>query len=172
MPGFEELEAVAPIDILRRAGVDVTVAGLDDPVPTGRNGIRIATDAPLADVAARVFDAVVLPGGPGVARLRASPEVLGLVQRQAAAGRWVAAICAAPLVLHDAGVLAGRRFTCHPSAARELAGADAASAVVEDGNIVTSRGAGTAVLFGLALAARLTTSERAAEVAASICHPA
>jgi 4-methyl-5(b-hydroxyethyl)-thiazole monophosphate biosynthesis len=168
--GFEEIEAVTPVDVLRRGGVEVTVAGLAPGIHvTGRSGITLHADTPIAAVESAEFDAVVLAGGPGVARLRADPRVVALARRHHAAGRWVAAICAAPLVLHDAGLLAGRQYTAHPSTAAELTAIRAGERVVEDGRIITSRGAGTALDFGLHLVARLVSPAKAAEVAQAIC---
>ncbi len=168
--GFEELEAVAPIDLLRRAGATVTTAALGDGIHvTGRGGVTVHADTTLAAVAALPFDCLFLPGGPGVAALRADPRVLELVRRHAAADRWLAAICAAPAVLHDAGLLAGRRYTAHFSVAAELPAILAAERVVADGRILTSRGAGTAVDFALLLVAKLFSAEKAAEIARSVC---
>ena len=170
--GFEELEAAAPIDVLRRAGVTVTVAalGLNRRV-TGRNAMVFEADCLLADLPspAPAADALMLPGGPGVARLRADPRVLALVLQHHEAGAWLAAICAAPTVLHDAGLLAGRRYTAHPSVANELTAILAAERTVTDGKILTSRGAGTALDFGLALVAHLTTPATAADIHRAIC---
>jgi 4-methyl-5(b-hydroxyethyl)-thiazole monophosphate biosynthesis len=161
--GFEEMEAVAPIDILRRAKAEVTVAALGAGIHvTGRNGIVVHADTTLDAVLSgdpRDYDCLLLPGGPGVA----------LVLRQNAAGRLLAAICAAPLVLADAGVLDGRRFTAHFSTAAELPRYLPGERTVEDGNILTSRGAGTAADFGLLLVERLFGRDLAREIAASIC---
>jgi protein deglycase len=168
--GFEEIEATAPIDLLRRAGVEVTVAALGEGIHvTGRNGLTMHADTTLAAVETREFDCLFLPGGPGVAHLRADPRVRPLVLRQQAAGRWLAAICAAPAVLHDAGLLAGRRYTAHFSVAKELPAILADERVVADGNLLTSRGAGTAIDFGLLLVAKLVSPAKAGEVAQSIC---
>ncbi|MEN9662552.1 MAG: hypothetical protein RL324_1501 [Verrucomicrobiota bacterium] len=168
--GFEEIEAVTPIDLLRRAGVEVTIAALAPGIHvTGRGGLTLHADTPLAAVEHADFDCVFLPGGPGVKLLRADPRVAAIVRRHAAAGRWLAAICAAPLVLHDAGLLAGRKYTAHPSTAAELTALRADERVVEDGRLITSRGAGTAVDFGLFLVARLVSAAQSAEVARSIC---
>lgn len=169
--GFEELEAIAPIDVLRRAGCAVTLAALGPGIHvTGRNGITVHADTPLAALPADAgpFDCLLLPGGPGVQHLRASPLVRELVARHHAAGKLLAAICAAPAVLHDAGLLAGRRYTAHPSVAAELTAILAEERVVRDGHLLTSRGAGTALDFGLALVAALVSPEKAAEIAASI----
>jgi 4-methyl-5(b-hydroxyethyl)-thiazole monophosphate biosynthesis len=167
---FEEAEAIVPVDILRRAGAEVTLASLGEGIHvTGRNGITVHADTPLAALAAREFGCLLLPGGPGVAQLRSDPRVRPLLLRHAAADRWLAAICAAPLVLHDAGLLSGRRYTAHFSAAGELPGILAAERIVTDGRILTSRGAGTAQDFGLLLVERLFSRAAAAEVARSIC---
>ena len=170
MPGFEELEAAAPIDLLRRAGVHVTVAALGPELNvTGRSGLTWIAETTLAAVQARPFDLIFLPGGPGVKNLRADPRVVALVKAQVAAGRPVAAICAAPTVLLDAGLLAGRRYTAFPGCADELPHILSDQPVVEDGAVITSRGAGTSVEFGLALVARLVSPARAAEIRQSIC---
>ena len=169
--GFEELEAVAPIDLLRRAGCAVTVAALGPTRRvTGRNALVLEADALLSELpaGAPACDCLLLPGGPGVQHLRASAAVRELVVRHRAAGAWLAAICAAPAVLHDAGLLAGRRYTAHPSVAGALHAILGDERVVLDGRILTSRGAGTAVDFGLALVAALVSPEKSAEIAASI----
>ncbi|AKC83280.1 glutamine amidotransferase [Verrucomicrobia bacterium IMCC26134] len=170
--GFEELEAVAPIDVLRRAGVSVTVAALgSDRRVTGRNAMVMEADCLLAELPSPppTADALFLPGGPGVARLRADPRVRALVLQHHTAGAWIAAICAAPVVLHDAGLLAGRRYTAHPSVAGELTAILASERTVIDGKILTSRGAGTALDFGLALVAQLTSPATATEIHRAIC---
>lgn len=168
--GFEEIEALAPVDLLRRAGIGVTIASLNENRhATGRSGITAHADAALSAVMDKTFDLVFLPGGAGVKNLRADPRVGEIVRRQHAAGRWLAAICAAPTVLHDAGLLAGRRYTAHFSVSSELPAILAGERIVTDGRITTSRGAGTAVEFGLHLAALLTTEEKAQEIGKAIC---
>lgn len=168
--GFEEVEAVTPVDLLRRAGVTVTIASLDARLEvTGRNGMALLADVPLDVSAARNYDLVILPGGPGVKHLRADKRIAELVRAQAGRGGWVAAICAAPTVLKDAGLLAGRRYTAHHSVVDELPGLIESERVVVDGCIITSRGAGTALEFGLELVARLESPEAAEEVRKSIC---
>lgn len=169
--GFEELEAVAPIDLLRRAGCEVTVAALGaQRRVTGRNQISLEADTRLADLPADApaHDCLFLPGGPGVKLLRESAAVRALVARHEAAGKLLAAICAAPTVLHDAGLLADKRYTAHPSVANELPAILADERVVRDGRLLTSRGAGTAIDFGLALIAALVSSKKSAEIAAAI----
>ena len=168
--GFEEIEAVTPIDVLRRAGVEVTIASLAENFHvTGRCGIILHADVTLAAVKDRTFDLIFLPGGPGVINLRTDPRVVDLVQRQAAAGKWVSAICAAPSVLNAAGLLEGKRYTAPFSVAKELPEILADERVVVDGNLITSRGAGTALDFGLALVERLVSPEKAKDVAKAIC---
>jgi 4-methyl-5(b-hydroxyethyl)-thiazole monophosphate biosynthesis len=168
--GFEEVEAVTPIDLLRRAGAEVTVAALVDGMHvTSRGGLTMHTDTTLSVVATRDFDCVFLPGGPGVKHLRADSRVRDVILRHSKAGRWIAAICAAPTVLHDAGLLKGRRYTAHYSVANELPAILADQRVVVDDRLLTSRGAGTALDFGLLLVEKLFSAEKSAEVARSIC---
>lgn len=166
--GFEEMEAIAPIDLLRRAGMEVLVAGWVQPEITGRNGLRIIADVLYESVSGEEFDLIVLPGGPGHAALRADAGLLAHLQRHASAGRPLAAICAAPTVLHDAGLLKDHRYTGHFSIEEEI-GPLENSAVVSDRGIITSRGAGTATRFGLALIEHLKGVETAQQVAESIC---
>ena len=167
--GVEELEAVAPIDVLRRAGVQVTVASITGSRRiTGRNGIVLEADTVFADVT-ESFDAIVIPGGPGIKAVRAESKVIKTIQRHAKAGRLLAAICAAPTVLLDAGLLIDRRYTAHFGVSDELPDIIEDAPVVIDGNIVTSRGAGTALAFGLTLVELLESEFAADEVATSIC---
>lgn len=170
MNGFEEIEAIAPIDLLRRAGARVVVASLGpEPAVTGRCSVVVLAETTLAIAAQQSYDLVFLPGGPGVKHLRADPRLVPLVQAQVAAGKPVAAICAAPLVLHDAGLLAGRRYTAFPATANELPHILHDERVVEDGLLLTSRGAGTALDLGYTMVARLFSREKAAELRQSIC---
>jgi 4-methyl-5(b-hydroxyethyl)-thiazole monophosphate biosynthesis len=167
--GFEEIETVTPIDLLRRAGVEVTVAALAEGIHvTGRSGLTLHADTTLAAVEGQSYDCVFLPGGPGVSRLRADPRVGALVQRHHAAGKWIAAICAAPTVLKDAGILPPR-YTAHFSVNNELAAILADQRTVTDGRILTSRGAGTALDFGLLLVEKLLSPSKTIEVKQSIC---
>lgn len=167
-PQVEEVEALAPVDLLRRAGVDCTIAACaDQRQVTGRNGIVFVADMLLSEVIAELYDLVVVPGGPAVAQLRQDQRLLTLLRRCAAAGRVIAAICAAPLVLADAGLLEKRRYTGHFSIAETLPDLQDA-AVVRDGQLITSRGAGTAIAFGLALVEAVCGKAAAEAVAASI----
>jgi protein deglycase len=165
--GFEELETIAPVDLLRRAGVEVVLAALDDLDVVGRNGIRITADKRLVDVVDDAFNLLLLPGGPAVARMRADGRPASWVARFGSSGRIVAAICAAPLLVHDAGLLVGRRYTAFPSARAEIGGG-VDEPVVEDGFLITSRGAGTAVDFAFALVTRLCGPARSKAIAAEI----
>jgi 4-methyl-5(b-hydroxyethyl)-thiazole monophosphate biosynthesis len=167
--GFEEIEAVTPIDLLRRAGASVTVASIEEGIHvTGRSGLTLHADAILASVEGTSFDCIVLPGGPGVSRLRADPRVAAIVRAQDQRDGWIAAICAAPVVLKDAGVLGPRRHTAHFSVASELPGALLEERTVTDGRLVTSRGAGTALEFGLLLVEVLFSRGAAQDVARSV----
>jgi len=169
--GFEEIETLAPVDLLRRAGVEVVMATVGEGIHvTGRSGVTIHADALLAGLDESGFDALVLPGGPGVKGLRGSGHAVRLANAFDDAGKLVGAICAAPLILSDAGLLQGRRFTAHDSVWAELPLALGAEKVVVDGHLITSRGAGTAIEFGLALIEALVGTEAATAVAKSILH--
>ena len=170
--GFEETEAVAVVDVLRRAGLKVTTLALGPGPVTGSHGIALVPDAVIDEVDLRGFDAVVLPGGmPGTVNLMGDRRVLGLVQRLASDGRPVAAICAAPRVLAAAGVVEGLDVTSHPSVREMLPGAtvvDAPRVVVAHreggGAVLTSQGPGTALEFGLELVRQWVSAERAEEL--------
>jgi len=172
-PGFEELEAITVIDLLRRAGVDVTVAGLEQGPVTAARQTVIQPDTTLDAIDAQTtFDLIVLPGGlPGADNLRDSPAVIRLLTEQVAAGRRVAAICAAPKVLARAGLIAGKRITHFPGALtdQETASATVTGAAVEtDGLITTSRGPGTAMDFALSLIEQLEGPARREDVEQSM----
>lgn len=166
--GFEEIEALAPVDLLRRAAVECTVASCE---PTrmvrGRSGVRVEADVVIDELADRVFDCIIIPGGPGTAALRRDSRVLALLRAHRAENRLIGAICAAPTVLLEAGLLPGPRYTGHASIAAELPELEAQAVVVE-GDLVTSRGAGTAVAFGLALVEKLVGQDKRNQIAASI----
>ncbi|GAB4125247.1 MAG: DJ-1/PfpI family protein [Sideroxydans sp.] len=168
--GSEELEAVTLINILRRGGVTVIVAGLSAGPLRGSRGTVIVPDTTLDNVQQENFDLVVLPGGlPGTTHLRNDPRVITLLQRQHDAGKQVAAICAAPSVLAAAGLLRGKRATSYPTCLDEFPEVlQQNEAVVSDGNIVTSRGPGTAMDFALTLLERLAGPAKRAEVEASL----
>jgi 4-methyl-5(b-hydroxyethyl)-thiazole monophosphate biosynthesis len=165
--GFEEIEMVTPVDVMRRAGIDVVIASLNEGPVKGRSGLRIEADAVLGDLDVGSFDVLFLPGGPQVKALREDGRAALLAADFLEAGKPIAAICAAPLVLHDAGVLKWHRFTSHDSTWGELPEA-VDERVVVDNLIITSRGAGTALDFGLALVGVLAGDEAVAEVSAAI----
>lgn len=168
--GFEEIEAVTVIDVLRRADIDVLALGTASMQPTGAHGLAFQADGLLADHKSEAFDLVVLPGGmPGAEHLRDDQTVQALVKRQHAAGLPVAAICAAPIALGSAGVLEGRKATCYPGFEKGLHGATPCTErVVEDGHVTTSRGPGTSLEFALALVSRLVGKAKASELAAGM----
>lgn len=169
--GFEEIEGLAVVDILRRAGVEVRTIGIGGRRQVaGSHGIHVVADAVYEDVELGQLDGIVLPGGmPGTTHLKEHPGVVEAVREFARAGKLTAAICAAPSVLGHAGVLQGRRATCYPGVEGAMAGAVACGeAVVVDGNIITSRGMGTAIPFALALTAYLVGEEKAQEIGESI----
>lgn len=166
----EEIEALAPADILRRAGASVlTAAAGNSRRIVGRSGIPIEADTLLSDLGGEGFDAAVLPGGPGVFAAAADARLAGLLKKLEAEGALMCAICAAPAALGRAGIIAGRRCASHPSVAAELPTRDASASTVRDGSLITSQGAGTAVEFALEIASALFGAEKAAEVSESIC---
>jgi protein deglycase len=169
--GFEEIEAVTIIDVLRRAGVEVRVAGLAPGPVRGSHGITLATDCSLDEVDGAALRMLVLPGGmPGAKNLAQDARVLALVRALESSGRTVAAICAAPLVLAEARVLTGRQATAYPSFQDRLPGAEvlANARVVRSGPLVTSQGVGTALDFALELVAELVAPARAVELRAAL----
>lgn len=174
-PGFEEIEAVTVIDLLRRGGIAVTVAGLVEGTVRGSHDIGVSPDCTLDEALTRDYDMVVLPGGmPGADALQADARILALLGKMAREDRFTAAICAAPKVLAAAGLLDGRRATSYPGFL------DRASAkglilsgepVVQDGKVITSRGPGTAMDFALTLVARLQGAKRRDEVEERLQRP-
>ncbi|MEM7310187.1 MAG: DJ-1 family glyoxalase III [Planctomycetota bacterium] len=165
--GFEEMEAVCIIDVLRRADIEVLVAGLEPGPVRGAHGITLGVDLALDEVDAESLDAVALPGGmPGTLGLMEDERVLALLRRLHAAGRPTAAICAAPMVLEAAGLVDGVEVTSHPAVRHRLGAAQvlAAPRVVRSGNVWTSQGPGTAIEFALALVEELCGPEPAREL--------
>jgi 4-methyl-5(b-hydroxyethyl)-thiazole monophosphate biosynthesis len=170
-PGCEEIEAVTVVDILRRAGIEVITAGLEAGLVKASRGTVLVPDTELDQALRQEYDMVVLPGGmPGAEHLKNDPRIVALLQRMAATDRYVAAICAAPMALHAAGVLEGRRATSYPGVLDQLAGSHRyeKQAVVTDGKVVTSRGPGTAMDFALALVELLAGQARRENVEAGL----
>ena len=166
--GFEEIEMISVADILRRAGVEVWLISLDEHLPvSGAHAITVHTDFPFSAVT-DLADAIILPGGgPGTQKLMASTALHDRLHAHLNAGKQVAAICAAPMVLAKIGILKGRKACCFPGCEDNLVEGGAtinAYNVVTDGQITTSRGAGTASLFGLELARLLVGDDKATEV--------
>ncbi len=167
--GFEELEAVALCDVMRRGGIDVRLAYIEDEVHkelvTGANGITIKADTSINNVIVDDFDMMVLPGGWGGTYALAENARVQELLRQFKEKKLVGAMCAAPYALKKAGVL-GEKYTAYPGAVEEIdhPGYIDDQKVVEDGNIITSQGPGTAVCFGLAIVKRLVGEETAEQI--------
>jgi 4-methyl-5(b-hydroxyethyl)-thiazole monophosphate biosynthesis len=166
--GCEEVEAVTVVDLLRRAGIRVVTAGLDDRPVRASRGVVLIPDTTLNEVLGQDFDMIVLPGGqPGATNLAQDERVSGLLRRLAQAGKYTAAICAAPAVLARSGLLNGRRATSFPGSLdpHGVAGMQyVEDPVVIDGPVITSRGPGTAMDFALQLVELLAGEEKRAEV--------
>lgn len=165
--GFEETEAVVPLDLLRRAGVEVLSVGINGRVISGSHHIRIEADITLEEMDLTNMEMVIIPGGlGGVASLRACPAALEALRFGWENGKYVAAICAGPTVLADLGITEGRRATCYPGQEGGMRNAlvDRAAACVVDGKLITAASAGCAVGFGLALVEALKGSQTAADI--------
>ncbi|MDH4229828.1 MAG: DJ-1/PfpI family protein [Nitrospirota bacterium] len=153
--GFEEIEAVTVIDVLRRAGIEVVSAGLTDGPVKGSRGVTLVPDTAVHRILENDFDMVVLPGGlPGTTNLRLDKRIHDIVRRIHEKGGYVTAICAAPTIYAEMGFLEGRRATSHPSTRAEVtkkAGEYSDERVVVDGHFITSRAPGTAMEFAMKL---------------------
>jgi len=170
-PGCEELEAVTVVDILRRADVEVITAGLSSGPVRSSRGVVLVPDSALENVLQQDFDMIVLPGGmPGSAHLKNDARIQALLKRMAAAGCYTTAICAAPMALHAAGLLEGKRVTSFPGVLDALPGTHQylRDAVVVDGKVVTSRGPGTAMDFALTLVELLVGKDARTNVEAEL----
>lgn len=157
-PGFEEIEFSAPLDILRRLGFNVVTAGVQGTEVTGAHNLTVKTDTTLDLLDPTKLDGIILPGGPGSWILRDTPAVIDLIRTMNAAGKLVAAICAAPIALAKAGIIAGRPVSAYPDPAvfadlekSHVTGDE----VTVDGNIITAKGPAIALAFGYALGAWL-----------------
>lgn len=161
--GFEEMEAIAPMDLLRRAHIPAAFVGVNGKTVVGSHGIAIEADMTLAQMDLTQLDMIVLPGGlGGVASLRASKEAMDAVRFAWENGKYTAAICAGPTVLADLGITVGKRATCYPGCEERMGGAImVSSAAVTDGKLITGTSAGCAVPFGLALVAALRGQQAA-----------
>lgn len=163
--GFEETEAIEPIDILKRGGVDVVTVGVKDKTVTGSHGITIITDIGIEEVDPEKMELLMLPGGMGHEILDASNEVHGLINYAVANGLYIAAICAAPSILGKKMLLEGKKATCFPGYEKYLYGADVVSdKAVVDGKFITAKGAGAAADFGFEILTVLKSRETADKV--------
>jgi protein deglycase len=171
--GCEELEAVTIIDLLRRAGIGVVTAGLDDQPVRGSRGVMLVPDVTLDEAATQKFDMIALPGGAqGAENLNNDPRIHGLLKQLTETGRYTAAICAAPRVLASGGLLQGRRVTSFPGVLKSFEGFEySEDPVVQDGRLITSRGPGTAMDFALALIENLVGRDKRDEVEAALQRP-
>ncbi|MGB0334917.1 MAG: DJ-1 family glyoxalase III [Opitutales bacterium] len=171
-PGVEEMEAVAPIDLLSRAGVEVIQAAVGSNIEVlGRSGIKLLADSRLHEVIGQDFDAIILPGGPGIGELRQDPDICDLLKHQYESGRIIACICAAPLLLRDAGLITKLpEYTSHASTEAELPDRNTQT-VALSGNVITSQGAGTATRFSLKIVEQLCGRSEADKIAADIGYP-
>jgi 4-methyl-5(b-hydroxyethyl)-thiazole monophosphate biosynthesis len=174
-PGFEDLEAVTLIDLLRRAGIEVVTAGLHAGLIPGARGVRVQPDATLDEVMSRDFDMIALPGGmPGAEHLKNDARVQAVLRRLGGAGKYTAAICAAPIALAQAGLLDGKRATSYPGFVEKLGLANTTcleDPVVVDGKVATSRGPGTAMDFALTLIELLVGRAKRDQVEAGLVRP-
>lgn len=172
-PGFEEIEALAPVDLLRRANIETaTVSITGEPVP-GSHGVTVTADIALEDVDLSRADMIVLPGGgPGYKNLGKDPRVEQLVRAAVEKDLWVAAICAAPTLLGRWGLLEGKQAVCYPGMEEGLTGAQAKMdrGVVRDGKVITGRAAGDAIDFAAELIEVLRDRAAADKVLESICY--
>ncbi len=168
--GFEEIEALAVVDVLRRAELDVVTVGVGGPVVRGSHGVTVAADIPDGEFDPSAAQAIVLPGGmPGTLNLERSPVVQAALDSAAERGAWIAAICAAPSILGHRGMLKGKKAVCFPGYEQELEGAILTGEPVEaDGRLITARGAGVAVEFGLRIVAEMISPERAETMKAAM----
>lgn len=169
--GFEETEAVAPLDLLRRAGVEIATVGINGKIVTGSHGIGVQADLTLGEMDLTQMEGIILPGGlKGVASIRASREAMEAIRFAWENGKLTAAICAGPTVLADLGITAGKNATCFPGCEGQMGSANMAqnAAAVTDGNLITGTSAGCAIPFGLALIAYLKGQEAAQAIAGQI----
>lgn len=165
--GFEEVEAITPVDVLRRAGCEVLMVSVTGKKEvTSTRGVKIIADTLWEETSAEEADMIVLPGGqPGAGNLDKHEGLKNALSRFADQGKWIAAICAAPLVLGHMGLLKGKKVTCFPGTEKELQGAICTGNPVEsDGHILTGKGAGVALPFSLLLVEKILGKEKAEEI--------
>lgn len=169
--GFEETEAIAPLDLLRRAGVEVLTVGVNGKIVKGGHDIGVEADIELSQMDLTAMDMIVLPGGlGGVASVRASEQAMEALKFAWENGKFVAAICAGPTVLADLNITDGKNATCYPGCETGMGSANMipGAACVRDGKLITGTSAGCAITFGLALVEALKGEEAAKDIAAKI----
>ncbi len=168
--GFEETEAVAPLDLLRRAGIQTATVGINGKIVTGSHGIGIQADMELGEMDLTNLEGIILPGGlKGVASIRGSEKALEAVRFAWENGKYVAAICAAPTILAELGITGGKNATCYPGCEAQMGSAHmVCAAAVTDGKLITGTSAGCAIAFGLQLIAALKGQEAADAIANQI----
>lgn len=163
--GFEEVEAIEPIDILRRGGVEVQTAGVSGKTVTGAHGIPVTADIEISEIEAEKMELLMLPGGAGHELLDASNAVHGLINYAVTNGIYISAICAAPSILGKKMILEGKNATCFPGYEKYLYGANVTGEkAVADGKIITGKGAGAAADFGFAMLEALKGKETADKI--------
>ena len=171
--GFEEIEGLTVVDLLRRAGAEVLMVSVKEGLTVkGAHNIELKADALFDEVCYEDVDILVLPGGmPGTLNLRNHEKLCGLLKEFAAKDKKIAAICAAPMILGELGLLKGKKATCYPGFEDKLTEAELCTdRVVRDGNITTSRGLGTAIPFALELISQLYGKEKAEEIKKSVIY--
>ncbi len=168
--GFEETEAIAPLDLLRRAGVEIMTVGINGKTVYGSHGIGITADIELHEMDLTSLEMLILPGGlGGVASIRASQAAMNALQFAWNHQKFVAAICAGPTVLADLGITDGKKCTCYPGCEDGMGNAQMVNcAAIQDGNVITGTSAGCAIPFGLALIAALKGQAAADAIAQQI----
>lgn len=167
-PQFEEVEAITPIDFLRRAGIRVTIAGLTERTITSARGVSLLTDVTLEEIENQYFDAVILPGGRGAWTIAESDRACNFILKHYQKNKLLAAICAAPAIIlgKTLKILGNKNFTCYPGLEREAGcGNYNKMQVVQDGNCITAQGPGSAAQFALAIIKALAGNEKALEIA-------
>ena len=171
--GYEEIEALTVVDLCRRAEIEVEMVSIaDTDSVAGSHGILVKMDKKLSEACFDSYDMIVLPGGmPGTKNLEACEPLMEQVDRFYADGKWIAAICAAPSIFGHRGILKGRKACCYPSFESHLEGASVSREAVEiDGNVITSRGMGTAIRFGLAIVSVFNGNQAADILSKSIIN--
>lgn len=169
--GFEMIEALTPVDILKRAGLEVKTVSVKGDTVTSSHGVKVTPDIKIEDIE-DIDDvkALVLPGGmPGTLNLQSTPSLIDLIKECNAQEKYICAICAAPLILGEMGLLKGKNATCYPGFEEKLKGAVIKSdKVVKDSNIITAKGAGAALDFAFKIVEELVSADKALEIASSI----